>query len=297
MMPGTYEPKYPMGFSPTRDSSPQSSTSEEIDLEAKKVEAEEEWQDIRNAFSILQDHFGDDFEALGPEFSRPIQTPFGPALQYRTYGIAGIWMNFYLALIACYRAHPSMPPAAMMAAGIAARQTGSFATELGRIAAGIAPDCVRMQEVTPAVGGALIETTMGLFVAGVQVSSSLNGINRKGVIISEQYQNAAQRSWTVNRLRDIARLTGWQTAHAIAGGCEKSWVKAAEMGKGPPYTRMTEENPDRNIWNNARVDAEGRGERRLVVSANERAHHALGILGLEEYVDNLDLDDDNERRE
>jgi hypothetical protein len=60
---------------------------------------------------------------------------------------------------------------------------------------------------------------------------------------------------------------------------------------------MTEENPDRNIWNNARVDAEGRGERRLVVSVNERAHHALGILGLEEYVDNLDLDDDNERRE
>lgn len=79
-------------------------------------------------------------------------------------------MNFYLALIALYRAHPSMPPAAMMAAGIAARQTGSFANELGRIAAGIAPDCVRIQEVTPAVGGALIETTMGLFVAGVQVS-------------------------------------------------------------------------------------------------------------------------------
>ncbi|TVY32525.1 putative transcriptional regulatory protein, partial [Lachnellula occidentalis] len=118
MVPGIKEPQMPMGFSSTRDTSPESTQSaEDLDLEAKHLEADEEWQDIRNGFSILEDHFGEDFQALGPEFSAPIQTPFGPALQYRTYGIAGIWMNFYMALIACHRAHPSMPPAAMMAAG------------------------------------------------------------------------------------------------------------------------------------------------------------------------------------
>ena len=171
MIPDVKAPQLPMGFSSTRDSSPESNqSSDDIDLEAKRLEAEEEWLDIYNAFSILEDHFGEDFQELGPEFSAPIQTPFGPALQYRTYGIAGIWMNFYMALIACHRVHPSMPPAAMMAAGIAARQTESFANRLGRIAAGVAPDCARMQQVNPGVGGALIESSTCLFVSGVQVS-------------------------------------------------------------------------------------------------------------------------------
>jgi hypothetical protein len=174
LVPGVGPPKLPMGFEQTaRDQSPQSDDSNGMDLDALRIEAEEEWQEIRNAFSILEDHFGEDFQALGAEFSPPIQTPFGTALQYRTYGIAGIWMNFYMALIACHRAHPSMPPAAMMAAGIAARQTVSFANELGRIAAGIAPDCSMTAQVSPGVGAALIESSTCLFVAGVQVSNLL----------------------------------------------------------------------------------------------------------------------------
>ena len=170
MVPGVREAQLPMGFESSRDSSPQSTQSDEMDLKARTQEAEEEWQEIRNAFSVLEDYFGEDFQALGPEFAEPMETPFGPALKYRTYAIAGIWMNFYMGLIVCHRAHPSMPPAAMMAAGIAARQTASFANELGRIAAGIAPDCSRTTQVNPTVGAALLESTACLFVAGVQVS-------------------------------------------------------------------------------------------------------------------------------
>ena len=170
MVPGVQEAQLPMGFESSRDSSPQSTQSDEMDLKARTQEAEEEWQEIRNAFSVLEDYFGEDFQALGPEFAEPMETPFGPALKYRTYAIAGIWMNFYMGLIVCHRAHPSMPPAAMMAAGIAARQTASFANELGRIAAGIAPDCSRTTQVNPTVGAALLESTACLFVAGVQVS-------------------------------------------------------------------------------------------------------------------------------
>lgn len=173
MVPGIGEAKLPMGFETSQDESPQgtqSTQSEDVDLDILRVEAEEEWQEIRNAFSVLEDHFGDDFQALEPEFSAPIQTPFGPALQYRTYGIAGIWLNLYMALITCHRVHPSMPPAAMMASGIAARNTESFANAIGRVAAGIAPECQTAAEVSPGVGAALIESSTALFIAGVQVS-------------------------------------------------------------------------------------------------------------------------------
>lgn len=171
MIPETGEARLPMGFERSFGSlTPEATRVDYTDLEAQRIEAEEEWNDIMNAFSILEDHFGEDFQALGPEFSRPIQTPFGTALQYRTYAIAGIWMNYYMALIVCHRAHPSMPPAAMMAAGMAARHTASFANEVGRIAAGIAPNCDTASEVTPGVGAALIEVSFCIFISGVQVS-------------------------------------------------------------------------------------------------------------------------------
>jgi len=278
MVPDVKEATLPMGFESSGDSSPQSSTqSDDIDLQAQTQEAEEEWQDIRNAFTVLEDHFGEEFQALGPEFSAPIQTPFGPALQYRTFGIAGVWMNYYMALIACYRAHPSMPPAAMMAAGISARQTAFFASELGRIAAGIAPDCSMTAQVNPSIGAALIESCQPLFVSGVQ------------------YQNAEQRSWTICRLRDIARLTGWQSALAIVSGCETTWVRTGELGKGPPYTRTKEERIVPDIWSSSRrIDRAFVGktseERRLVIERSDRVHYAMGVLSLEEDFEKLDLD-------
>lgn len=172
MVPDVKEATLPMGFEPpSGGSSPQSSTQcDDIDLQAQTWEAEEEWEDVRSAFTVLQDHFGEEFQPLGPEFSAPIRTPFGPALQYRTVSIAGVWMNHYMALIACHRAHPSMPPAAMMAAGISAQQTAFFANELGRIAAGIAPDCSMTAQVNPSIGAALIESCQPLFISGVQVN-------------------------------------------------------------------------------------------------------------------------------
>ncbi|RDW92157.1 hypothetical protein BP5796_01551 [Coleophoma crateriformis] len=284
MMPGIYEAKLPMGFTGSSSgSSPQSTQSEDTDLEIQTAEAEEEWQDIRSAFTILEDNFGHDFQALGPEFSVSIPTPFGTALHYRTYVIAGIWMNYYMGLIACHRAHPSMPPAAMMAAGVAARQTAPFANEIGRIAAGIAPDCnsPTVTQVNPGIGAAIIESSMPLFIAGVQ------------------YQDSAQRAWTVERLRAISRLTGWQTSLAILQGCESSWIKVGELGRGPPYTRTKPQERSSKVFNQTRrldtaiaeVSA-GEGERRLVVARTDRPHYALGILGFDTDFARLDLDDD-----
>ncbi|KAK2630455.1 hypothetical protein QTJ16_001275 [Diplocarpon rosae] len=177
MVPGVKEAELPMGFEPSGDGCPHSTRTEENDdFHTQTHTAREEWQEIRRGFDLIESHLGEDFQALGPEYSAPIETPFGPALQYRTYGIAGIWMNFYMGLIACYRAHPDMPPAAMMAAGITARQTAGFANQVGRIAAGIAPNLSAITEVSPSVGAALIESSTCIFVSAVQVSHSLNQI-------------------------------------------------------------------------------------------------------------------------
>ncbi|KAM0309913.1 hypothetical protein ACHAO8_008594 [Botrytis cinerea] len=278
MVPNVKEPTLPMGFSPTHTSSPQSSEGGDVDLETQRLEAEEEWQDIRNAFSVLEDHFGEDFQPLGDEFSTPAQTPFGPALQYRTYGIAGIWMNYYMGLISCHRSHPSMPPAAMVAAGMAARKTAFFANELGRIAAGIAPDLSMTPQVNPGVGAALMESTICLFMAGVQ------------------FQNPDQRTWLICRLNDVARLTGWETSLAIATGCETSWVKAGEMGRGPPYTRTRDERVNPQMVNGARnvervkIQHQQATDQGFVISTHQRVHYAIGILGVQDDLNNLDLD-------
>ncbi|ESZ98711.1 hypothetical protein SBOR_0949 [Sclerotinia borealis F-4128] len=277
MVPNVKEPTLPMGFSPTYSVSPQSSEADDVDLEARRLEAEDEWQDIRNAFSVLEDHFGEDFQPLGEEFSTPAQTPFGPALQYRTYGISGIWMNYYMGLISCHRSHPSMPPAAMVAAGMAARKTAFFANEIGRIAAGIAPDLSMTTQVNPGVGAALMESSTCLFLSGVQ------------------YQNVDQRTWLICRLKDVARLTGWETALAIATGCETSWVKAGEMGRGPPYERTRDERVAPQMWNFTRnvervVREQKATEQKLVIGTHERIHYALGVLGVQDHFENLDLD-------
>ncbi len=280
MMPGTEgKATLPRGFSPTREESPPSDNGEH-NLEDWTKEAEEEWQEIRAAFSIIEENFGPDFQALGPEHSQPIQSPFGPALQYRTYGIAGIWIMFYVGLILCHRYHPSMPPAATIAAGIAARQTAFYANEIGRIAAAIAPEATAMPQVSTQVGAGLIEATFGLFIAGVQ------------------YQDPAQRHWLVQRCFDVKRLTGWQTSNAIAMGCESVWVKTAEAGRGPPYSRLLEKKIDQSIWYTARrridhVISERNDLTKMIVARTDRVHYALGLLGVEEDFENLEFDTDD----
>lgn len=127
-----------------------------------------------------------------------------------------------MAYIIALRSHPHMPPAAMMAAGIQAQQTAEFAQTIGQIAGGIAPPTFG-QELNPGLGAALCEVSMPLFFAGVQ------------------YQDAAQRHWLVSNIRNIEARTGWASVGMIAQGCETSWVKAFEAGRGAPWERTKEE--------------------------------------------------------
>lgn len=169
MLPTAGKVKPPMGFTPPRDPSPQSDILEDPDPEASFQSALQEWEAIRLAFDAFETQLGPEFQPLRPEYSDRRDSPFGMTLQYRTFSVAGLWMNFYMGMIHLYRAHPKMPPAAMQAAGLSARQTAGFANQVGRVAAGLSDDCSQVTEISTLVSAAFIESCFCLFVAGIQV--------------------------------------------------------------------------------------------------------------------------------
>ncbi|KEY71459.1 hypothetical protein S7711_03526 [Stachybotrys chartarum IBT 7711] len=272
----------PMGFSPPRETSPRSEPLEDADPFLDQQAALEEWESLRQAFDIFESNLGPDFQP--DEYAGVTGSPFGPVLQYRSYSVAGIWMNIYMGLIHLYRSHPSMPPAAMQAAGLSAHHTAEYAIRLGRIAAGLAGDCTKVGEISTLVGAAFIESAFCLFVAAVQ------------------FQDEAQRRWVVQRMHDISRLTGWQSAKQIADGCESGWIKAAQLGRGPEYVRATDlTHAPTSVWQNPRKidrkihELDSGEDKRLVLAKTERAHYALGLLGVEDDLAVLDLHDEGLR--
>ncbi|KAK7418387.1 hypothetical protein QQX98_004007 [Neonectria punicea] len=282
IMPTDGNFKVPMGFTPPRDTSPQSDATEEQDPDANFQAALQEWEAIKEAFEAFEKSLGPEFQPLRPEYSDRRDSPFGMTLQYRTFSVAGIWMNYYMGLIHMYRTHPSMAPAAMQAAGMSAHQTGMFSNRIGRIAAGLSDDCSHLEEISTLVSAAFIESCFCLFVAAIE------------------FRDDAQRTWVVRRLRDISRLTGWQSARQIADGCESAWIKAAQIGRGPEYARVEETGLPISVWHNPRrIDRkireleQGPGEeRRLVLAKSERASYALGLLGVEHDLQFLELKDE-----
>lgn len=114
-----------------------------------------------------------------------------------------------------------------------------------------------------------------------------------------QAQDSAQRHWLVKRLHDIARLTGWQSARQVAEGCESAWHKAADLGKGPPYTRdpsLSREIPQ-SVWDfprklasqNEQLLEETKGQ--MVYLPSHRASYAIGLISVEQELEQLDLDE------
>lgn len=200
---------------------------EHADLPAAYENAISEWESINNAHATIAQALSSNeaFAPLPPELQvippgqTSTMTPFGPALVHRSYDISILWTLLHLSKIILLRSHPAMPPAMMMAAGVCASATGPYATLIGRISAGI--QLPVDSDLSPFLGSVLQENTMSLFFAGVQ------------------YQDAAQREWTITRLLEVDRRTGWASAGIIARGVETSWERAAQMGRGPPYKRRT----------------------------------------------------------
>lgn len=142
---------------------------DDADLDDCTVRAMDEWENILQAFELFKHSLGPDFHPMGADLHPPQDSPFGPALTYRTYSIAGIWMNFYMGLVILHRAHPTMPPFAMVAAHKVALQTEPYANEIGKIVAGMAEDMTAETTISTMVGAAYIECCFPLFVGAVQV--------------------------------------------------------------------------------------------------------------------------------
>lgn len=197
------------------------------DLPAAYQSAIEEWESMNAAHAIIAQVLSNTeaFAPLPPELQVVLpgetstMTPFGPAVVHRSYDISVLWTLLHLSKIILLRSHPAMPPAMMMAAGVCAQATGPYAALIGRITAGI--QLPMGEDLSPFLGSVLQESTMSLFFAGVQ------------------YQDPTQREWTITRLLETDRRTGWASAGIIARGVETSWERAAQMGRGPPYKRRT----------------------------------------------------------
>lgn len=285
MLP-TGEARLPRGFSPDA-SSPSGGEDSDGCADGQRMAAEEEWSDIGKAFALFKEQLGPDFQELPAEYNAHIDTPFGPAIQYRGYNISVIWLMYYMGLVVWHRAHPSQLPSAMVAAAMTAHQTNKYANIIGRIAAGMAPDARTTTTVAISTGSGLNDSVFSLFVAGVQ------------------YQDPAQRQWVIQRMLDTERLTGWETATQVAKGLETSWSTAAKMGRGPPYERYVEPAPVNMIWNRAaqRMDRmlESAGDQTHVKAHNEaissRAAWATGILGIENKLSKINISSDEEETE
>ncbi|KAK3069349.1 hypothetical protein LTR53_012373 [Teratosphaeriaceae sp. CCFEE 6253] len=265
-MPSAYHPIHSM---PT----PQSATSHEpLDLQLATNAALEEHSRIRAALFDFSQRLGNAFKTLTPDQQPTLETSFGPALFYRSFDIGCLWAIYHMAMIVALRSHPHMPPAAHMAAGVAAPQTAFHAAEIGRTVAGIVPGAPD-HPLNPSLGAALCESCMPSFFAAVQ------------------YQDPHQRRETVLRIFSIAQRTGFGTAEIIANGCETAWVKAAAAGRGPPYARVARStrstDPRLNgSWEhqdpNAKPGDDERDRRHVRVNPSARLNWAIGIMGTEE---------------
>lgn len=280
-MPASYAP-YPGYPLP----SPQASHSQnpfDSDLTAATQTALGEYGRIRASLRTFEMSLGEAFQPLTEMEQAPYHTAFGTAKFYRSYDIGCLWAVYNMAQIIAIRSHPHMPPAAHMAAGVAAVETKPYAIEIGRIVAGIVPGDAD-KPLNPSLGAALCESCLPSFFAAVQ------------------YQDAQQRLETVTRIYSIAQRTGWGSVELIANGCETAWVKAAESRppRGPPYTRIARPgyptgDPRLNgSWEaldpEEKPDGMDESDRRLVkTNRNARLNWAIGIIGVEGDVGKVEM--------
>ncbi|MCJ1478213.1 hypothetical protein MMC13_006889 [Lambiella insularis] len=237
---------------------------DDYELEEATIEAGNEWREIQTALDLFERSLGTEWRALPDYLAPPFQTAFGPALQYRTWSISCIWAMYYTGRIIAARSHPSMPPATMMAAGVAAAQTAQWANEVCRICCGLQippPE----QPLNPALGAALMESTLSMFFAGVQLVDPL------------------QRRAAVTRLRTIAEMTGQQSSALIAAGCELCWTKMGEAGRGPPYKPTINKNSmDHRVSGKPAMKGDELDRQMIYVHAGTRVHYAMGVMSMEE---------------
>ncbi|KAL9089472.1 MAG: hypothetical protein Q9159_002512 [Coniocarpon cinnabarinum] len=248
-------------------------------VEALTSEALAEWNDIRHACEVFMQRLGPEFQPLSEDAHPSFQTPFGRSCHFRSFEIAALWLMYYTALLVLIRAHPFKPAAAVIATGVSARETAIYANEIGRIASSFTSPGMQARTYFR-YRGAITGSVVPLFFAGVQ------------------YQDSDQRRWTVGHLLDVAKQTGWSTAETCANGCETSWVRAYEMGRGAPWQRIAQDFFSVDQRSSGRyvqlpgghpVDASDR--RLLHHQADSRLLWGFGLLGTVEDLGHMNINE------
>ncbi|ETN46750.1 uncharacterized protein HMPREF1541_00939 [Cyphellophora europaea CBS 101466] len=264
-------------------------------LEEQTKAALAEHATIAKAFDHFHKCLGAEFQPV-PNDPTLTSSPFGPRLRYSSPEIACIWAHYHVGRILLYRLHPDMPPAAMVAAGITSQLTKSHSQIVGQIVAGLfasIPAGNPGEPLSPRYAGALMEITFPILFSSIQ------------------YTDMSQRGWTINKLHDIAQMTGWATSGAVAAACEIAWEKLGQAGKGPPYARsLDRNNKDVRINGNLRrlapqlassvSELESEHESQFVShdrsliskSGPSRVHWAMGLLSVEEDVKKMNIGQD-----
>ncbi|KAK3326725.1 hypothetical protein B0H66DRAFT_168088 [Apodospora peruviana] len=191
--------------------------------------ARENWNSLKQYYEDFKSKLGHQFEPLGSEYISKT-SPFGSVLQYRTFSVAGIWMNYHMGLIHVYRSEPgiaselegpALPQAAEAAA--TARQAGIMlsANTIGRIAAGLRPDILFRNRdddpMSPLHCGALIESYLPILAAGTQ------------------YGIKDQRDWLTGYLCEVDIATGCHLGLHVLDKCEASWRENSTAEQDVPY--------------------------------------------------------------
>ncbi|KYK59422.1 Fungal transcriptional regulatory protein [Drechmeria coniospora] len=272
---------FPMTSSPPMGRSPPTDANDDLGALHTEEAATLEWESIRKAFAALGKRLDTThFKPLNGEYADSKKTPFGPAVQYRTYSIAGIWMNYHMGLIKLYRSHPMMPLAGMQATRMAAQYTERHAMRIGSIAAGLADDTQNPDNSTTHAA-ALIESCFPLFVAAMQV------------------QTSDQQLWILRWMYNISVRTGWHSAKGITLGCDAGFSKAYQLGYGPEYNRPAFlDQPPSSSWMlprrlDHRLSESFVKEESRAVPRSEQTSLAFGLLGVEGDLDRLHLEEDD----
>ncbi|KAK4208385.1 hypothetical protein QBC37DRAFT_78976 [Rhypophila decipiens] len=235
---------------------------------------------LQQEFEDFKRHLGEEYEPLVDE-SFPVGlalSSFGSSQQFRSYAVAGIWMNFYMGLIHLRQLELSLSHQETAAPELNERisqDTAQFVDHICQIAAGLMADMdVADSTATPAHAAALIESCVPLSIAGGKIT------------------DMSKRDWVVQYLLDVEQLTGCQLATYAREACESCWVEMAASGWGPPYLKLEDSAASGTSSEKGRHNVGGEIRNRSRASSvvyQDEQHDAPGLFALEGNLDKLNL--------
>lgn len=236
---------------------------------------------ITAAFGIWINALGPDFAALPPRPNTGHRL-FGAIRHYSDPVLACVWSLYHLGKILLRRYHPYSPPAMMMSASVNRAFTKADAEAIASINMGLLErqaELASAGSINPTLVAALQELSFPVMFAAVQ------------------FEQAAQRTWVLDSLLDLAKYSGWRTSFSIASGLEAAWQAQGgyqrTLGSRTPYDTTGPNQKSLSGELNQTPEEEHRSrfvkhDRRLIDRFSDlRAFWAIGLLSTQEDLEGI----------